>query len=238
MEKMPMPQKTIPPIGAFLLLSALVVVSLSGCIGGKNPANFRRSDPSEYYLYIPEGYSPEKKWPVFIGIHGFGGSGIDCWNAWQQYADTEGFILVCPSFADSGGGWYQDDAENKLNNILNSVYEEYSIQPQYFLAGFSAGAQFVQGYAYNYAKWVKAVSVISAGNFYAPGNSKAKNVYFRVSVGDLDTERIDLAKDYAQMLKSRNFRVSYYVLEGVGHTLSVQAKELTIDLFHNLYSGQ
>src|SRR5512135_103240 len=109
-----------------------------------DPAQYRHSGVVEYYLYIPQNYTPDRSWPLFVGIHGFGGSGLDCWNWWQSYADREGFILLCPSLGDMDGGWYQDAGEAKLFSALNEVRADYRIGPREFLAGFSAGAEFAQ----------------------------------------------------------------------------------------------
>ncbi|HEX5809145.1 MAG TPA: hypothetical protein VFY25_10805, partial [Anaerolineales bacterium] len=63
----------------------------------KDPEQYKHVQPVEYYLYVPENYSADREWPLFVGIHGAGGNGLQCWQLWQAYADREGFILLCPS---------------------------------------------------------------------------------------------------------------------------------------------
>ena len=74
-----------------LVLIVIVGILLSACGGSGASAPdsgaYRHEMPSEYYLYLPEDYSPDRRWPVFVGVHGSGGSGRDCWNDWQPYAE-------------------------------------------------------------------------------------------------------------------------------------------------------
>ena len=127
----------------------------------------------------------EKEWPVFVGIHGFGSDGTACLDMWQEYADQEGYVLVCPSLGDENGGWYQDAGEKILKAVLKNVRQECRVQNKVFLAGFSAGAQFVQGFAFAYPNSVTGVAVLSSGNYFEP-SSDARSVPFLVVIGDKD----------------------------------------------------
>ena len=164
------------------------------------------------------------------GFTARGGSGRDCWSDWQRYADQEGFILVCPSLDDGSGGWSQNDGEFAVNQILNAVYDQYAIDTRFFLAGFSAGGQFVQMYTFNYPRSVAGVSVMSAGNYFEPTQA-ARNVPFLVTIGENDTERIPGAQGFSTWLVHEGFDITYEVIPGVGHSLSDRARELTIQHF-------
>lgn len=214
---------------AWLLVIALTLASCS--VGGANPSSHRHENPSEYYLYLPKGYSEDQSWPVFVGVHGSGGSGKDCWSTWQSYADEEGFILVCPSLADERGGWYQEDGEAKVAAILNQIYQEYSIHNRVFMAGFSAGAQFVQGFGFHVPSYVYGVSMLSATIYYPP-TSASSHIPFLVTIGDHESpETIQAAQNLAGSLNRNGNHVEFYVLEGVGHFTSEEAVDLTIDFF-------
>ena len=217
-------------VSALLVFCAAIGVTALNSIP-KNPAEYRHDQPTEYYLYVPKDYSADREWPLFIGIHGSGGSGLDCWNLWQTYADREGFILLCPSIADSGGGWYQSDGEDKVFGAINQVRANYRVSSREFLVGFSAGAQFVQGFAFSYPQYVSGVAVLSAGNYYAPSLGAA-GIPFLVVIGDRDDPaRIQGSDAFAAALRQYGFDVQYQVLPGVGHTVTSEGKELTIALF-------
>lgn len=195
---------------------------------------YARNDPTEYYLYLPVNYSPEREWPVFVGIHGFDGTGLDCLSMWQAYADQHGFVLICPSLADESGGWYQDQGEAILSQVLQHVAQECRIQSRIFLAGFSAGATFAQGFAFVHPAQVVAVATLSAGNYYEP-NPQAQSVSFLVVIGDQDNPAgIRGAELFFRALEQDGFSTEFHVLPGVGHVLSTEAKELTMTLFDRL----
>lgn len=197
----------------------------------KDPRPYRHTQPIEYYLYAPKDYSADRDWPLFIGIHGSGGSGLDCWNMWQSYAEKEGFILLCPSIADAGGGWYQDTGEVAVWDAIGAVKKEYRVGTKMFIAGFSAGAQFVQGFVSNYPQYVSGVSVLSAGNYYDV-NLGAKDIPFLVVIGDQDHPfSVEQSALFSQYLEQNGFDVQYKALPGVGHTVTKEAIKLTIDLF-------
>ena len=202
-----------------------------------NPTPYVRYSPTEYYLYLPSSYVPEKDWPLFVGIHSFGGDGMQCLEMWQGYAESEGFVLVCPSLADENGGWYVDEGEKKLNKIIRQVQKDCRVQKKVFLAGFSAGAEFVQAYAFDHPKFVKAVAVLSAGNYYEP-LSASQAIPFLVVIGDQD-DPIGLqgAQLFSELLEQNDNSVELHILPGVGHEITPQALELTIGLYNNSFEN-
>jgi predicted esterase len=211
-----------------LLICLLALPVLFGCAVPPDPLEYRHDQPSEYFLYLPKNYDPNQMWPVFIGIHGFGGTGEDCWSLWQPYADIEGFVLICPSLADIGGGWFQEEGEEKVVTIINQVSQEYNTDTRIYLAGFSAGAHFVQGYANRYANWVKGVAVLSAGTFLEPVPATA-NIPYLVVVGDRDDPaRVLIAQQLATARENYGYDVEHLVLSGVGHRVTNKVKEETI----------
>ena len=214
----------------YLLLGCLAALLTACGSSSINPDDYYHTSPAEYYLYVPAQYTPETNWPVFIGVHGAGRTGLDCWNDWQPYADEEGFILICPSMGGDSRGWYRDEGEEKLNAILGAVNGEYSIKNRYFLAGFSAGAFFVESYSFRYAKWVAAVSMISAGDF-EEATSQAKNIPYLVIVGGNEEDRLELNRGFTDNLKQLGFTVTFHVVPNAGHTMTEEAKNLTIEFY-------
>ncbi|MFZ5908903.1 MAG: hypothetical protein ACOYYU_02680 [Chloroflexota bacterium] len=199
-----------------------------------NPADHRFTGTYEYYLYAPKAYTPDRAWPVFIGIHGAGGSGLDCWNWWQSYAEEEGFILVCPSIPNSGGGWYQEDGETALFWVINQVRAQYHTESRYFLAGFSAGATFVEAASFRYPRLATGVAILSAGTFY-PVNLESQPASYLVVIGGADDPTsVKNSRTFASVLEQNGFSVEYHELPGVGHTLTRQGRSLTIDHFRKV----
>ncbi len=224
----------VKQFGFMAVLVVIGAVFLIAC--SPDPGGYRQAQPSEYYLYRPSNYSTDRAWPVFVGIHGEGGNGRDCWSTWQPYADAEGFVLVCPSLSDTGAGWLQSAGESKLTQILQQVSSKNSVQGRVFIAGFSAGGQFAQGFAFDYPDSVMAVSSISAGNYYQY-NQRAANIPFLIIVGDSDTTTaINQAKTFSATLGQNAFTVDLQILKGMGHEITGDSKDLTIKLFRKVFN--
>jgi poly(3-hydroxybutyrate) depolymerase len=200
-----------------------------------NPTPYVRYSPTEYYLFLPSSYVPEKDWPLFVGIHAYGGDGTQCLEMWQSYAESEGFVLVCPSLADENGGWYVDEGEANLYKIIQHVQNDCRVEKQVFLAGFSAGAEFVQPYAFDHPKSVKAVAILSAGNYYEPSPA-SQDIPFLVVIGDQDNPiSLHRAQLFSESLEKNGYSVELDILPGVGHEITPQALELTIGLYQRSY---
>ena len=219
-------------VGILLVGFAYLLIALINS-NPADPGPHRFTQPIEYYLYVPKGYAASRAWPLFIGIHGSGGTGLECWNLWQPYAEREGFILLCPSIPDQGGGWYQDDGERYTWAAINQVTGQYNIKPRYFLAGFSAGAAFVQGFFIHYPESVQAVAILSAGVYRLPFPLMGGGTPVLIVIGDRDDPAaIDGSLQFNQALINNGLSVTYWLLPGVGHQVTNKTRQLTVDFFH------
>jgi predicted esterase len=197
----------------------------------EDPQQYKHVQPVEYYLYVPKAYSAEQEWPLFVGIHGAGGSGLDCWHLWQSYADKEGFILLCPSIPGNSSGFYQDVGETTVWSAIGEVKKDYRIRSRIFLTGFSAGAYFIQGFTYHYPQYVNGLSILSAGLYLNP-NMFAELIPMLVVIGDNDNATaVQTSQMFVRDLKQFGFDVDYELMPGVGHTVTKAGVNLTIDLF-------
>ena len=217
--------------GGFGFFTISVLVIVLGVINSapKDPAQYRHSQPVEYYLYVPKSYSAEHEWPLFVGIHGSGGSGLECWNLWQPYAEKEGFILLCPSIPGDGMGYYQDVGESTVWSAVKEVQREYRVSTRMFFAGFSAGAYFIQGFAYHYPNAVSGLAILSTG-YYVQGIQS--HVPMLLVIGGADhPDSIRANEEFFSYMKQNGFDIQYKTLPGVGHWATNDTKELTIELF-------
>ncbi len=199
-----------------------------------DPTKYRYSQPYEYYLYVPRAYTAERSWPVFVGIHGSSGTGLHCWAWWQPFAEKEGFILICPTLSETGAGWKQSEGEQKVSAVISQVRSKYNLEDRLFLAGFSAGAQLVQGFTFRNPGSVKGVAVLSPGYAFS-STMNARDIPFLIVTGDQESpRRMEVAKKLVSLLEQNDFDVEYHLLPGVGHTVTDEAKNLTIDLFRKV----
>ncbi len=197
----------------------------------KDPQQYKHVQPVEYYLYVPKTYSADQEWPLFVGIHGAGGSGLDCWNLWQSYADKEGFILLCPSIPGNSSGFYQDVGENTVWSAIGEVKKEYRVRSRMFFTGFSAGAYFIQGFTYHYPQYVNGLSILSAGLYLNP-NMFPELIPMLVVIGDNDNATaVQTSQMFVRDLRQFGFDIDYELMPGVGHAITKDVVNLTIDLF-------
>jgi poly(3-hydroxybutyrate) depolymerase len=190
-------------------------------------------DPAQKYsLYAPPQCAGDRICPVFVFVHGTGGSGRDYIEGWRPHADDEGFVLVCPTFR-LGYQTLDDDEDEALLAILDEVAQHYSIAPKAFVSGFSGGAQFAHRFAFAHPDSTQAVAVHSAG-WYDPPPVGARQVPFLVTVGLNDTRRIEWARWFAAGLEREGYDVTLVEIVGVGHSLSEQAIQETLTLFRRL----
>jgi acetyl esterase/lipase len=200
----------------------------------KDPAEYRHSQPVEYYLYAPDKYSADQEWPLFVGIHGAGGRGLDCWNMWQTFADEEGFILLCPSIPGDPNGFYQDVGENTVWSAIGEVKKEYRVGNRMFFAGFSAGAFFIQGFVYHYPQYVSGLAILSSGLYLDP-RVFAELIPMTVVIGDADhAPSVQSSQTFVDGLRQYGFDVQYERMPGVGHAFTPTAQRLTIELFRKI----
>ena len=200
----------------------------------KEAAEYRHSQPVEYYLYPPENYSAEREWPLFVGIHGAGGSGLDCWNMWQTFADEEGFILLCPSIPGDPNGFFQSVGENTVWSAIGEAKKEYRVRNRMFFAGFSAGAFFIQGFDYHYPQYVSGLAILSSGVYLDP-RYFSELIPMTVVIGDADyAEAVQASQMFVDGLRQYGFDVHYELLPGVGHAFTPTAQNLTIELFRKI----
>lgn len=204
----------------------------------KDPEQYKHVQPVEYYLYVPENYSPDREWPLFVGIHGAGGNGLQCWQLWQAYADQEGFILLCPSIPGFPDGFYQDVGENTVWSAVMEVKKEYRVKPRMFMAGFSAGAFFIQGFTYHYPRYVSGLSILSSGLYINP-NAFAELIPILVVIGDADhAASVQNSQHFVSGLRQYGFDVQYEVMPGVGHRVTEQGISMTLELFRKTINKQ
>jgi len=205
-----------------------------------DPTTYLHQDPGPYYLYTPQAYTPDQQWPVFVGIHPEEGSGLDCWNTWQSFADREGFVLVCPSLAEEGGSWHRQSGMEALAKVLNQVARDVSIQDKFFFAGFSAGGQFVEAILIDFPQIVSGAAIMGAPYYYPP-DGEASHAPILVMIGQSDDPvAVQSAELYVDQLRQDGYAVTAEYPVNVGHQLTRDMVDQTLKLFRQVYpsSGQ
>src|SRR5205823_2394088 len=99
----------------------------------------------KFMVFVPAGYTAEKKWPAILFMHGLGGAGDD---GAQQVATglghyiaehwrTFGFIVVFPQ---SSWDWHRREQQDEAMAAMEQVEKSYSVdRERVILSGISLG---------------------------------------------------------------------------------------------------
>ena len=100
-----------------------------------------REGQGNYDIYLPEGFTTDRKWPLMVPFHWSTGRSHSMVKMWRDAADEYGLVLAVPS-SRSRMRWTKKDAGDVLDMIVQ-VTTDYPIAPnRIYASGFSAGANF------------------------------------------------------------------------------------------------
>jgi phospholipase/carboxylesterase len=136
----------LPVIAAHFLLAG-AQAPVPGASGGAATGFIQRKrnqNRSDYTLYIPEDYAPEKPLPLIVALHGGYGQGYEYIWTWLRSARSRGYAVLAPKAFDNT--WDMSvpsmDTQSVLA-MLNEITGEYSIDPtRVYLTGLSDGGIF------------------------------------------------------------------------------------------------
>ncbi len=90
-----------------------------------------------YSLYIPKGYSRERKYSLLVMIHGYGGEEYT-WGNYLASLEPEDFLIV--SVFGRGDTYYESVGEQDVLDVMDRVMARYSVDPnRVYLMGNSMG---------------------------------------------------------------------------------------------------
>lgn len=181
--------------------------------------------PIQYYLSLPEGWTPAKKWPVVFTIEG----GLKNFrNSAQGYSVARKhlpFIIVSPMILTDGGGddqrnlpeyhypsdvWDEIDKigicafdQQGLDAIMDDLRQQYGAEDKYFITGHSAGAHLTWAMVLMHPEKLAAAAT-SCGNFNGRCITKVSSAAERLRLpvrafqGELDEHRQGLEEQFAK----------------------------------------
>ena len=100
------------------------------------------SDRFGYSLFIPEEYTPDRKWPFVMALHDEGKRGEDYILTWLETAKERGMIVFCPTYEEPKSG-LPFDHDERLLKLKRAIQEQYEVDPNRTLvAGFGRGGHY------------------------------------------------------------------------------------------------
>lgn len=143
-----------------------------------------------YALYLPKGYSPDKRRPVLIGFDP-GGRGLNVVNAFREAADAYGWIVAGSN--DFRNGTWKETLPG-IEAVWNDVVKRYPVDPRrVYTTGFSGGARVAAAMGWVQLERVAGVIACGAGLpeglVLTPGEFKAA---FLGVVGETDFNYLEM----------------------------------------------
>ena len=175
---------------------------------------------------VPEYYSPDKKFPLMVILHGHGENAEAFAEVWREATNSLGFVLL----AVQGENKISDEAyfawgKNAEEHILCSIDEIKKIvninDNEIYLGGFSAGASLANYLSLKYPFQIRGTISIS-GSFpfelfqKSLVNSKNK---FCLACGELEKNYSEQLTDISDLLTARNVKVKSIRFKNAGHTI-------------------
>ena len=238
-------------VGALLLCTLGTGQGLvrAGSAAGKGDLAFKKNIYTDklgvkmpYRLYVPEGYDPQKKYPLIFWLHGAAGRGTDnvkqisggdesgthIWTASANQSQFPAFVLApqCPE-----DHFWSEPELNEVSpelqmavDILGVVEKEFSIDTdRVYAAGQSMGGLGVWALLQSFPdRWAAALVLCAYDNFT---NARALvRIPIWVFQGDADlVVPVDLVRTMMKDLKKAGSRARYTEYHKVGHQVWVKA---------------
>jgi poly(3-hydroxybutyrate) depolymerase len=191
----------------------------------------------KYTVFVPRNYTPTKKWPVILFLHGAGERGNDgmlpttvgIGPIVQQREATFPFVVVFPQSEDMRGrllkGWSADTADGaRALKILQQVEKDYSIDSKReILTGWSMGGYGVWEWAAKAPERWLSVVPISGGGDRAWGEN-LKNVPIWAWHGAKDRSvRVERSRDMIEAIRAAGGNPRYTEVADGDHDVWMQA---------------
>jgi phospholipase/carboxylesterase len=141
--------------------------------------------PRDGVLYVPNSYSADRPMPLFVALHGAGGTGR-YWEGYVARAEELGFILLAPD--SRRGTWDQVSKEfgpdvRFLDEALRKVFDQCRVDPSRIaLGGFSDGASYALSMGVVNGDLFTHLVAYSPG-YYEPGKPRTGRPRIFVSHG-------------------------------------------------------
>ena len=179
-----------------------------------------------YVVYVPRNFTPDRKWPVVLFLHGSGERGTDglkqsqvgIGTAVRLFPERYPAIVVMPQCLPDAR-WSGDQATYALQ-ALDETVREYNGDPdRLYLTGLSMGGSGSWTLATQEPERFAAVVSICGRGDIPTITSKLKDTPVWIFVGDQDRpETVQFSRDVVAALKTAgSTRVKYTEYPGVPH---------------------
>lgn len=182
----------------------------------------------ELFVFTPEKFTPDRKYPLFIALHGGGGNVEEFKNNWFSEKMKSEFITAYPQSSQlvtkNGYNWTEDIelAKKEIHEAYLKVIKEYPVDiDRVVIGGFSSGGVAALEVTLDNIFPVKGFLVLCPAKpdgFSVERVKAAKNrgVCGVLYTTEMDT-RLGVQKEMAEMMKNIDFPHHFFITPDIGH---------------------
>ncbi len=200
-----------------------------------------------YTVLVPEGYTPDRDWPVLVYLHGGIGRGEwtgvgGWWRDYERIADDERIVVVPASWRESM--WWQASQVESLGGILADLGREYRLdRNRVHLLGISDGGTGAYYHAFrsqtawaSFLSFIGHAAVLSNPRLGVDGQMYVSNLrnrpFFIVNGGRDRLYPTSSVEPFIELFRENDIPFVYRPKPEAGHDLSWMGEEAArIDSF-------
>jgi phospholipase/carboxylesterase len=209
-------------------ISARTVAPTSSVAPGVTPLGLASAIGRDGFIYAPASYSPAKRHPLLVMLHGGGGRSSSELHTpgWFQILDEFGALMLAPdsrspfSWDLVDEGRYGPDVQF-IDSALRRVFQRCNVDPaRIALAGFSDGATEALGLGLMNGDLFRAVGGFSPGYFQAEYVQGHPSVFISHGMSDPVLPFTSTKTSIVPAIRALGVPVEFVEFEG-GHTITV-----------------
>ena len=185
----------------------------------------------KYNVVLPEGYSTEKTYPLFIVFHGGNGNMKEIMEWWNSPLLRDSFIVAYMEAATldrapDRWGWrnFPDERKN-IRNYYMAINQQFNVNDQWvFAGGFSLGAKISVDLAMNQVIPVRGfISVNHGGRLSSDSTIENFNAAATMGIrgvligGQNDAQYLNETSQLQELCENAGLAYKYIINLGVGH---------------------
>jgi pimeloyl-ACP methyl ester carboxylesterase len=218
------------------LAAALMLVLAAGlgaCSGRGAAEPYHRTTPTDLYLYTPPNYQAGVAIELMLALHGPESDALDCFQAWQLYAEDNGFALLCPDLPYADGLLDRATAQERIGSALAVAYGEATLRGTFFMVGFGEAGTLALSYASQYPQAITGVAAVASREF-PPLSAGASRLPILILAATGDRSAAEAAQTFADSLMQQGLPVRLVSLDERGEKLTGDDQRLTVEFLREI----
>ncbi len=220
---------------AALLLLALPAAALAGAQIEKRTV-VSRDKKRVYYLFVPDGLTPDKKVPLLVTVHGSTADGRPLIEIWKDMAAKKGFIVAGPDATDRSRWASPQDGPLFLKDVVDDVSATHAIDGRrMYLFGQSAGAVFALQMAVLESEYFAAAAIHAgaiSSDYFKIFDAATRKIPLAIYIGTRDQFfPLDVVRATIEALKARNFPLVYKEIPDHRHSYREVSEEINPEIW-------